>query len=87
MPWSRAINPMSPEQVEKVHGKALAILERSGFTTSSDRVLKLMAEAGCQVGVDAKRICMTPEFVEEKRRLAPASFTLGTRNPAYELLY
>ena len=74
------------EQVAKVHESALEILRRVGVGTSSDKLLKLMADHGQDVDFEDKRIRFTPEFVEEKRALAPRTYTLAGRTRENDLL-
>lgn len=76
---------LSPEEVELLHTRSLDILDRVGFTTSNDRLLDLMAEAGQRVDRDARRIRLDPTFVEDAISRAPGSYTLAARDPALDL--
>lgn len=77
---------LEADEVARIHESALEILRRVGIGTSSDKLLKLMADHGQDVDFQEKRIRFSPEFVEEKRALAPRSYTLGARTRDNDLL-
>jgi trimethylamine--corrinoid protein Co-methyltransferase len=76
---------LTPEQERALHDRCLQVLDRVGVSTTNDRLLKVMAEHGQRVDFDEKRIRFDPDFVEEKRKLAPRTYTLHARNPAFDL--
>ena len=76
---------LTPEQERAIHEHALAVLERVGVSTTNDRLLKVMADHGQRVDFDERRIRFDPAFVEEKRALAPRTYTLHARNPEFDL--
>jgi trimethylamine---corrinoid protein Co-methyltransferase len=77
---------LEQEQVERIHRNALEILRRVGVGVSSERVLKLLAEHGQDVDFANGRVRFKPEFVEDKRALAPQHFVLGARDPVRDLV-
>ncbi len=76
---------LTPDQERAVHEHALAVLDRVGVSTTNDRLLKVMADHGQRVDFDERRIRFDPAFVEEKRALAPRTYTLHARNPEFDL--
>ena len=56
------------------------------MSTTSDRLLKLMADLGQNVDFQDRRIRFAPDFVEAKRALAPRNFTLAGRHPDRDLV-
>lgn len=86
LPIRSRVEVLDPDQVAKVYESALEILRRVGVGTSSDKLLKLMADHGQNVDFQNKRIRFAPEFVEEKRALAPSSYTLAGRARDNDLL-
>jgi trimethylamine--corrinoid protein Co-methyltransferase len=85
LPHRYHVEVLAPEQVERIHQGALAILERTGIATNSGSLLELMADQGQRVDVEARRIRFDPDFVEAKRALAPRTFTLAGRRPERDL--
>lgn len=85
LPKTFHVEVLTAEQVERVHAGALDILERTGVETTSDRLLKLMADHGQAVDFENRRIRLSPGFVESKRALAPRTFTLAGRFPDRDL--
>ena len=76
---------LTPEHERAVHEKCLQVLERVGVTTTNQHLLEIMAEHGQRVDMEGMRIRFDPDFVEEKRKLAPRSFTLAARAPDLDL--
>jgi len=85
LPFKYHVEVLTPDQVGRIHEGALQILQRTGIATSSDKLLELMADHGQDVDVANRRIRFAPDFVEEKRALAPRHFTLAGRRPERDL--
>jgi trimethylamine--corrinoid protein Co-methyltransferase len=79
--------PLSPEQVELIHGEALRLLEEVGMTYESgqDDVLALVKHAGCRVDRTAMRIFFPRQLIEEMVAQAPGEFTLYSRDGKNDL--
>jgi len=84
LPHRRSADLLTPDEVERIRGAALAILERTGIATSSERLLRLMAEHGQRI--DGRRIRLDPAFVLERVALAPRRVTLAGRRPERDLV-
>src|SRR5262245_37015037 len=76
----------SDEELDKIHGASLDILERAGISTNSDRLLKIMADNGQRVDFDKNRIFFDPQYVEQMVALAPSTYIMGARNPDNDLV-
>jgi trimethylamine---corrinoid protein Co-methyltransferase len=79
-------NVLDPSEVSKIHESALEVLSRVGIATSSDKLLKLMADHGQAVDFQEKRVRLDPGFVERQCALAPRHFTLAGREPSRDLV-
>lgn len=84
-PRTSTFKVLTPEQERAVHDRCLRVLERTGVSTTNERLLRVMADHGQNVDFEAKRIRFDPAFVEEKRALAPRRYTLHARNPEFDL--
>lgn len=77
--------PLSPEQVAKVHEATLAVLDRVGVGMGSARVRRALAEAGARVEEREGRVRFPPSLVEEAVARAPRKFVLAAREPGWHL--
>lgn len=80
------VNMLSPQQEQLVHEKSLEVLQRTGISTNSDALCKLMAEHGQEVDFENKRIRFEPTFVEAQLELARGYYTLAARDPENDLV-
>ncbi|MBX2853970.1 MAG: trimethylamine methyltransferase family protein [Rhodobacteraceae bacterium] len=86
-PWSlprrldRPTEPLSEEQVERIHDAAMRILEEIGVDFLNQDAVAELKRAGCVVEPDGFRVKMRREFVMEMVAKAPSEFTLTPRNP------
>ena len=85
LPLRYHVEVLTPDQVGRIHDGALQILQRTGIATNSAKLLELMADQGQDVDIENRRIRFAPDFVEEKRALAPQRFTLAGRRPDRDL--
>jgi len=87
LPWEIPRNsdaptePLTPEQVQAVHGGAMRVLEEIGIEFLNDEARGVLAAAGCQVQPGASNVRMDRGLVMEKVALVPSSFTITPRNP------
>ena len=70
---------LSESEVEQIHQSALRVLTRTGLAIHDDKVLALLAEAGCRVDDDVRHAYFPPSLVEEAVAKAPASVMLYNR--------
>jgi trimethylamine--corrinoid protein Co-methyltransferase len=85
LPHTHQVEVLAPDQVRRILASALEILERTGVGTTSDKLLKLMADHGQDVDFEDRRIRFAPDFVEGKRAQAPRHFTLAGRHADRDL--
>lgn len=86
IPRRYEVKVLSDDELRAVHEGALQVLQRVGFSTTNERLLKLMADLGQEVDFDARRIRLDPGFVMDAVKLAPARYTLCARDPANDLV-
>ena len=74
--------PLSTEQVEKIHDRALDLLEACGMTYEEglEDVLAVLKKAGCRIDPEQKRIHFPRDLVKEMVAKAPGEFILYSRN-------
>ena len=70
---------LSEEQLDAIHGQAMRILEEIGTDVRHEGALELLRGRGQRV--DGQRVHWDREFVMELVALAPAAFTVQSRNP------
>ena len=76
--------PLTGEQLGRIHDASLAVLERTGIQVENERALDLYRHAGAQV--DGNRVCITPAMVESGLASVPSRVLLAGRDPAQDLL-
>lgn len=76
---------LSPEQLDQLQEATLAILERTGVRFPSPKALKVLAEHGAQVDPKSQVVRFPPELVFQAMKSVPRYFTLGARDPVYDL--
>lgn len=87
LPWTMPQNldapvePLRPEDVERVHNGAMRILEEIGILFLNEEALSVLKDAGCDVDFTTKNVRMDRAFVMEKVGLAPHQFDITPRNP------
>ncbi len=74
------VEPMSPEQVEKIDNASLDILEEVGVVFRDDQAIEDWKRAGADVR-DGDRVHLDRGLVRELMSSIPSSFTYHARNP------
>ena len=67
---------LSDELIERILNEAYKLLETRGVTLHHESLPKRLAEAGCLLDVDSKRVRMPREVVEAAVRSAPSRIKL-----------
>jgi len=75
------IRYFSDEQVQKIHGNALELLETHGFMVEHDGALEILSDHGAQVDFDQQVVKVKPELVQKCMDVTVSRFLLGARNP------
>lgn len=79
------VQVLSEEQIERIHGASMQILEEIGIEFLDDEALDLWESAGASVDRGARRVRMDRELAMEHVAKAPARFTLRARNSDHDL--
>ena len=75
---------LSRDEQEHVHETSLRILSEVGVKFHGKKALPLLKRNGAIVDEDSKIARLPKEMIEEALGMAPKSFVLGARNPAYD---
>jgi trimethylamine:corrinoid methyltransferase-like protein len=75
---------LSDADRERVHGESLRILAEVGIRFHGTRALPLLRAAGASVDEEAGVARIPAGLVADALALAPRSFVLGARNPAFD---
>ncbi len=74
------IQPLRPEQLERVHGASMTILEQVGIDFLDDEALRLWEAAGATVDWSSQHVCIDRDLLMALVGRAPSTFTLRARN-------
>ena len=80
------IQSLSSEQLDQLQEATLNILENVGVRFPSEKALTVFEEHGAEVDWDKEIVKMSPELVRKALATAPRYFTMGARDPAFDLL-
>lgn len=75
------LNPMSAEQVEKVHNMAMQVAEEQGLKVLAADARAILKQAGADVDDSTEMVRMDRNLLLELVGKAPSKFTLTPRNP------
>jgi len=93
MPFGQVQNPLSPmkvisdDQVETLHLASLKVLRDIGMDFQLPEAVEILRRAGADVDADGVRVRFDPDFIEEKLKTVPSSFTLHGRNEHRDLTF
>jgi trimethylamine--corrinoid protein Co-methyltransferase len=76
---------LTEEERQRIHNMSLRILEVVGIRFHGNRAAKILTESGVNFNPEDKIAKIPREFVELAIKTAPKKFTLGARNPVYNL--
>jgi len=85
-PQGGVLNPLSASDLARIHEASLHILEACGLRCLSPSLLQVFAQGGAQVNRKTLMVRINREVVARALELAPKSFVLHARDPAYDLL-
>jgi len=75
---------LSRDNLEAIHLATLDILERTGVKVYSQKILKMLDEAGCVVDF-RKQSALIPPYLVNEALMKKGSVTLYARNPKYDV--
>lgn len=76
--------PLTDEEVRKIHGASITILENTGFEVEEEEALGLFKKAGVKVA--GSRVRLTSTFIEDIIDMTPKSVLLGGREEKNDIL-
>lgn len=72
-------------QLDQLQEATLKILENTGVKFPSEKALKIFAEHGVEVDFDSQIVKIPRDLVFKAMKTVPRYFTLGARNPDFDL--
>ncbi|MBN1537772.1 MAG: trimethylamine methyltransferase family protein [Anaerolineales bacterium] len=75
---------LSQEEVERIHGAALEILENVGLLVRNEKARKIFTKHGCNLDTETNLVKFPPAVIEEFRKLTPPKFTFRGRDPKFD---
>ena len=76
---------LSTEEINKIHKDSIRILEEVGVKVPSEKALSLLEKAGAKIDWDSQVALISEAMVTDALKKAPKEFTLGARNPEFDL--
>jgi trimethylamine--corrinoid protein Co-methyltransferase len=76
---------LSDEQLDQLRSGTLEILHEVGVHCPSESALAIYAEHGAEVDVESQIVKLPPDVVLGAMAHAPRFYTMGARNPAFDL--
>lgn len=76
---------LEESQLDQLQNATLEILEQVGIHCPSDKALNIYAEHGGVVDFEKKLVRLPPEIVMGAMRQAPRTYTMGARDPEFNL--
>lgn len=82
---SRRLRFLDDQQLDKLREATLQILENTGIRFPSEKALAIFAEHGADVDHDSQIVKIPRDIVFKAMKSVPRYFTLGARNPDFDL--
>jgi trimethylamine--corrinoid protein Co-methyltransferase len=82
---SRKLHFLDEQQLNNLREATLHILENTGVQFPSEKALEIFAEHGAEVDHDTKVVKIPREIVFKAMATMPRYFSLGARNPEFDL--
>lgn len=76
---------LDEEDVRQIHAATLDVIENVGVRFHSQRALDILEEHGAAVDRESTVAKIPAEVVERAMSTAPSTYTLGARDPEYDL--
>ena len=84
---SRHIEILTRDDLDKIHGATMEVLQRSGVKVLEPTALELFDEAGADVDRKTRTVRISEDLVKDTVRRAPSEFEMYGRDPEYKLDY
>ena len=72
---------LDDREIEKIHQHSLHLLSEVGMHVDLKKMRERLADSGCSVDENKKRVRFKPDFVMDTVKKAPRQFTLGGADP------
>ena len=82
---SRKLSFLDDQQLDQLQDATLQILENTGIQFPSEKALAIFAEHGADVDHDSQIVKIPRDLVFKAMATVPRYFTLGARNPDFDL--
>lgn len=83
MIWNTYV--LNEEEIKRIHNDSIRILEEVGVKVGSEKALAVLEKGGAKVDWDTQIALISRQMVEDALKTAPKEFTLGARNPKFDL--
>jgi len=93
LPWRQLRNPYAPmellsaDQIEAIHEASLTILKEIGVNVLLPEAREIYRQAGADIDPNSTRVRFDRALIETSVAMAPARFTIHSRNPARNLIF
>ncbi len=77
----RFLDVLSPQELELLHGQALAVLKHTGCLVEHRETLELLRDAGAGVDFDKKRVRLPGQMVADALASTPGGYPAAAREP------
>ncbi len=84
-PTKYRIDLLADDQIKLFQENTLQLLETVGVLFPSEKALSIFADHGAEVDWETQIVRIPPELVKKAMSTAPHSFTLGGREPRFDL--
>jgi trimethylamine--corrinoid protein Co-methyltransferase len=79
------LNYLDTRQLDKLQSATLTLLEEVGVRFPSEPALQIFTDHGAEVDHDSQIVKLSPTLVRKALSTVPRYFTLGARNPKFDL--
>jgi trimethylamine--corrinoid protein Co-methyltransferase len=86
-PLANPYEILSRDDLDKIHGATMEVLERHGIKVLEPKALELLGDAGADVDRKTRMVRIPEDLVMETIRKAPSEFKMYGRDPKYILDY
>ena len=76
---------LADDEKERIHNRALDLLQEVGIKFGSKGALEILGDAGCEIDSAELSAKIPPDIVNKALETAPSSFLLAARNPEQDL--
>ncbi len=83
---TRRVRFLEDEQLERLREATFHVLETVGVRFPNGRSLEILGDHGAQVDTATQVVKIPRDLVRKAMALAPRSFTMAARNPAFDLV-